>query len=177
MSLQAKAVIATGAPGADGVNAYVYIAYASVADGTGFTTVFDDALDYIAIKKTSSPIASPSVGDFAGLWRKYAWRNTASISRTETASLTLALSDASVYLRLNHATVPIEVTVPANEDVAFPIDSEIMLFAVGVAATSVVAAGGVTINSDGDMLTLSQKKGALLKKVGLDEWDLIGGLE
>ncbi len=60
-----------GAPGADGDDAYVYIAYASDANGTGFTMVFNAALDYIAIKSTTVPIANPAVGDFAGLWKKY----------------------------------------------------------------------------------------------------------
>ncbi len=99
------------------------------------------------------------------------------VSRTATASFTLALSDAQTYVRLDHATVPIVVTVPTNGVVAFPVDTEIALFGKGAAANSVAAAGGVIINSDGDKLTISTKKGAFLKKIGADEWDLVGGLE
>lgn len=74
---------ATGAAGANGSNgtngtngtngdsSYTYIAYASDASGTGFTTTFNASLDYIAIKTTTSPIASPSAGDFSGLWKNY----------------------------------------------------------------------------------------------------------
>lgn len=51
--------------------AYVYIAYASDASGTGFTTTFNSSLDYIAVKATTSPIASPSASDFTGLWKNY----------------------------------------------------------------------------------------------------------
>ena len=60
-----------GADGADGEDAFVYIAYASDASGTGFTTTYDSGLDYIAIRSTTTAIASPVAGDFAGLWKKY----------------------------------------------------------------------------------------------------------
>jgi hypothetical protein len=68
---------ATGAAGSDGTNgtdgedAFVYIAYASAADGTDFTLTFDADLDYIAILNTTTAIASPLVADFAGLWKNY----------------------------------------------------------------------------------------------------------
>jgi hypothetical protein len=68
---------ATGAAGADGIagtdgaSAYVYIAYASDANGTDFTTTFNPALNYIAIKSTTTPIATPQASDFTGLWKNY----------------------------------------------------------------------------------------------------------
>ena len=62
---------ATGTAGTAGDDAYVYIAYASDASGTGFTTTFDSGLDYIAVKTTTTVIASPAVGDFTGLWKNY----------------------------------------------------------------------------------------------------------
>jgi hypothetical protein len=62
---------ADGGAGADGADAYVYIAYADADDGTGFTTTFDANKDYIAILSTDTEIPSPSVGDFAGLWKNY----------------------------------------------------------------------------------------------------------
>ena len=57
--------------GSNGQSAYVYIAYASADDGTGFTMTFNSSLDYIAIKATTTPIASPAASDFVGLWKKY----------------------------------------------------------------------------------------------------------
>ena len=60
-----------GAAGVDGANAYVYIAWASDASGTDFTTTFDADLNYIAIKTTTSAIAAPSASDFTGLWKNY----------------------------------------------------------------------------------------------------------
>lgn len=52
-------------------SAFVYIAYASDASGTGFTLTFDAAMDYIAILSTDTEIPTPVVGDFTGLWKKY----------------------------------------------------------------------------------------------------------
>lgn len=60
-----------GAPGADGDDAYVYIAYASSDQGANFSNTFNAALDYIAVKATTSPIATPQASDFAGLWKYY----------------------------------------------------------------------------------------------------------
>lgn len=62
---------AAGTDGTDGDNAYVYIAYASDASGTDFTTTFNAALYYIAIKATTTAIPSPQASDFTGLWMNY----------------------------------------------------------------------------------------------------------
>lgn len=60
-----------GDTGEAGDDAYVYIAYASADDGTDFTTTFNPLLNYIAIKTTTTPIASPQASDFTGLWKNY----------------------------------------------------------------------------------------------------------
>jgi len=60
-----------GTNGTDGDDAYVYIAYASDDTGTGFTLTFSALLDYIAVKNTTTAIASPVASDFTGLWKKY----------------------------------------------------------------------------------------------------------
>lgn len=57
--------------GLDGDSAYVYIAYASDASGTGFTLTFNEDLNYIAIFATDTEIPAPVAGDFAGLWKNY----------------------------------------------------------------------------------------------------------
>jgi hypothetical protein len=60
-----------GSDGADGDSAYVYIAYASDDSGTGWTEEFNPDLDYIAIRTTSTEIATRQLSDFAGLWKNY----------------------------------------------------------------------------------------------------------
>lgn len=55
-----------------GSSAYVYIAYASDASGTGFTQTFDANLNYIAVKVVqNNPIVAPQASDFTGLWKNY----------------------------------------------------------------------------------------------------------
>ena len=60
-----------GVNGKDGSSSYVYVAYATDVNGSGFTTVYNDAMNYMAIKTTSSPINSLKASDFAGLWFKF----------------------------------------------------------------------------------------------------------
>lgn len=62
---------AAGTNGTNGDDAYVYIAYASDASGTDFTTTYSALLDYIAIKATTTAIPSPQASDFTGLWKNY----------------------------------------------------------------------------------------------------------
>lgn len=62
----------TGPAGPQGESGdYIYVAYASDADGTDFTLTFDPDLNYIAIKRSEVAIPSPDVSDFAGLWKNY----------------------------------------------------------------------------------------------------------
>lgn len=74
--------------GVDGDDAYVYVAYASADDGTDFTMTFNAALEYIAILSTATAIASPAVGDFAGLWAKYVGTDGAGVT-SETVGFTI----------------------------------------------------------------------------------------
>lgn len=60
-----------GLPGVNGSSAYIYVAYASDLNGTGFTTTFNASLDYIAIKSTTTPLSPPVANQFTGLWKKY----------------------------------------------------------------------------------------------------------
>lgn len=66
-----------GTNGTDGDNAYVYVAYASADDGSGFTMTYNSALTHIAIKSTTTEIPTPVVGDFTGLFVRYLGTNGA----------------------------------------------------------------------------------------------------
>lgn len=60
----------TGPAGADGDNAYVYIAYAYNNLGGGFITYFEASREWIGIITSTTPL-TPVVGDFTGKWFKY----------------------------------------------------------------------------------------------------------
>lgn len=54
-----------GNPGQDGRDSYCYVAYASDADGTGFSLAPSGSLKFRAEIHVDSPIASPGAGDFS----------------------------------------------------------------------------------------------------------------
>lgn len=94
----------------------------------------------------------------------------------QTASYTLALSDADKLVEMNVATAN-NLTVPLNSSVAFSIGTQILLAQYGAGQTTVVATSGVTIRSNGGKLKLNvQYSGATLIKIATDEWYLFGDI-
>jgi hypothetical protein len=94
----------------------------------------------------------------------------------QTASYTLVLADADKLVEMNVATAN-NLTVPLNSSVAFPIGTQILLAQYGAGQTTIVAASGVTIRSNGAKLKLNvQYSGATLIKIGTDEWYLFGDI-
>lgn len=89
------------------------------------------------------------------------------------ATYTFALTDQDTYIRFNRATAQ-TITVPANSTVAFPVGTEINGIQAGAGQVTFVAAGGVTLNSKGAVLSISGQFGGFsLKKYGTDTWDLV----
>jgi len=89
---------------------------------------------------------------------------------TET-SYTLAATDVGAYLRFAAAS-NVTVQVPAGE---FVLSEEVHIRRVGAGNLTLAPAAGVTINSGADgSRVLTAGMTVTLKKVGADEWDLIG---
>lgn len=118
-----------GTDGTDGANAYVYIAYASDSNGTGFTTTFNASLNYIAIKKTTTEIAVPQASDFTGLWFNYkgdtgdtgpagadAYVYVAYASDDSGTDFTLTFNPALDYIAIKNSTT--EISTPQASDFA-----------------------------------------------------------
>lgn len=94
----------------------------------------------------------------------------------QTASYTLALTDADKLVEMNVATAN-NLTVPLNSSVAFAIGTKIDLAQYGAGQTTVVATGGVTVRSAGGALKLAvQYSGASLVKIATNEWYLFGDI-
>lgn len=102
--------------------------------------------------------------------------------RRLTASHTLDSTDLAaintgddVVIELNVASAN-DLTIPLNATVAFPVGTKLTIIQYGVGQTSVVATGGVTVNtSSGDFLSRNQYAPMLLEKVATDEWYLSNG--
>lgn len=94
----------------------------------------------------------------------------------QTGSYTLVLGDAGKVVEMNVASGN-NLTVPPNSSVAFPTGTVIEAFQYGAGQTTVVAGAGVTIRSSGGKLKLTgQYSGGALRKIGTDEWCLVGDI-
>lgn len=95
-----------------------------------------------------------------------------------TASKTLALTDAGRTIPCNHADTQINITVPPNSTVAFPVGTTIIIARTGVADVAVVAGSGVTINSADSYKKINKQYETMaLYKLATDTWLLYGALK
>lgn len=96
----------------------------------------------------------------------------------QTDNYTLVLTDNFKLVEMNAATAK-SITVPPNASVAFVADdTQITIARYGAGALSIVAGVGVTINSaDGALDLRAQYSSAVLIKIGVNEWYLIGDLD
>lgn len=104
---------------------------------------------------------------------------TTSKLNRQTTHYTLVLTDAGAVIEMNSASAN-NLTVPLNSSVPFLYGADhatnIYIVQYGAGLTTVVATGGVTINSSSGGLTApSQHSVMLLQKVGTNEWRLTNG--
>jgi hypothetical protein len=87
---------------------------------------------------------------------------------------TLALTDACT---VQEVTAEATITVPPNSSVAFPTGTEIVILSYTASTVDVAKGSGVSVNSkDAKLVIDGQYAAATLKKMGTDEWVLIGAL-
>lgn len=95
------------------------------------------------------------------------------ISRTVTAAITLALTDAGCLINIGNSayTPTINCTVPPNSSVAFPIGSFVDICSTSKGTVTLVAGAGVTIS--GTTLLYGQYSTARLVKTATDTWQVV----
>jgi len=93
----------------------------------------------------------------------------------QTASYTLVLSDAGKIVEMNVGSAN-NLTVPLDSSVVFPVGSNITILQTGAGQTTIVATGGVTINSTPGLKLRAQWSSATLIKRATDTWVAIGDL-
>lgn len=94
---------------------------------------------------------------------------------TQVASYSLVLADANKIVEMNVAGVN-NLTVPTNAAQAIPIGSAVVVTQLGAGATTIVAAGGVTIRCRLTLVLKGQYSVVWLYKRGTNEWVLSGDL-
>ncbi len=111
------------------------------------------------------------------------WRssNDSAILKVPTVSAgtyTLLITDAGNSLRISDSTSSI-IYIPENSSVAFKVGQKIEILRYGTGEVSVAPLNGnVTLNSKNSNRKISaQYSGAVLTKIGTNEWLLIGDLK
>jgi hypothetical protein len=93
------------------------------------------------------------------------------------ASKTLALTDVDTIQTCTNAT-DIDITIPLNSAVAFPVGAELAVVQLGAGGVRIVATPGVTLYSDGSKTAIKgQNLSVALKKIATDTWVLVGALK
>lgn len=96
----------------------------------------------------------------------------APITVNSSQSLTLAMMNNMV---LGGNSSSITLTVPAEASVDFPVGSVIKIMQLSSNAILIAAAGGVTIRSQGSLLSVNTTYSvAFLEKIGADLWVFYG---
>ena len=97
-------------------------------------------------------------------------------TNTQTASYSLVLTDNGKLILMNVATAN-NLTIPLNSSINFPVGTKIDVQQIGAGQTTIVATGGVTINSAGGALKLRlQYSGATLVQTATNVWSLFGDI-
>lgn len=94
---------------------------------------------------------------------------------TDSGNHILVLSNAGNYIRMTNGSSS-TLTVPTNASVAFEIGTEIDIHRAAGTVT-VVASGGVTVNTAETLILRKTHSTATLIYVGSDVWDLVGDLQ
>jgi len=94
-------------------------------------------------------------------------------TNAQTVSYTLVLADDGKIIECSSSSA-LTLTVPANNDVAFPIGTQIMLIQTGSGQLTVAGAGGVTVNATPGLKLRTQWSAATLLKRATNTWLLTG---
>lgn len=96
------------------------------------------------------------------------------VSQTVTANATLALGDANSIVYVNHSSLSanVQITVPNNSAVAYPIGTIIQVTARGAGGAKLIPASGVTLN--GDVIAMPGWGTVRMVKYSTNTWFCLG---
>lgn len=94
---------------------------------------------------------------------------------TKTGAYNFVLGDVGKLIRMD-SSVSANFTVPTNASHAIAVGASIDVVRWGTGAVEIVGASGVTIRATPTAKLRAQYSGATLRKVGTDEWWLVGDL-
>ena len=91
------------------------------------------------------------------------------------ASHVCTLTDAGKVIRMTSGSAN-TVTIPSDTTVAYPLYTILGARQVGAGTTTIVAAGGVTINRPDSLQLREQHSECGLRKIAINTWDLAGDM-
>jgi hypothetical protein len=94
---------------------------------------------------------------------------------SQVASYTLTLADDGKLVQVANASA-VNVTIPLESSVAFPIGTQITVLQTGIGQITFVPASGVTLNGNPGVKTRGQWTAGTLIKRAADTWVVIGDL-
>ena len=124
-------------------------------------------------------LGTPSSANFASMISDEIGTGSVILSEAatsaQTASYTLVLADKAKVVEMLVGSAN-NLTVPLNATVAFPVGTQIHIVQTGSGQTTVVATGGVTINTATTLKLRAQWSAATLIKRAENTWVLVGDL-
>jgi hypothetical protein len=124
-------------------------------------------------------LATPSSANFASMISDEIGTGNVLLSdmatSAQSASYTLVLADKAKVVEMSVGSAN-NLTVPLNATVAFPVGTQIHIVQTGSGQTTVVATGGVTINTATTLKLRAQWSAATLIKRAENTWVLVGDL-
>jgi Major tropism determinant N-terminal domain len=124
-------------------------------------------------------LATPSSANFASMISDEIGTGNVLLSdmatSAQSASYTLVLADKAKVVEMGVGSAN-NLTVPLNASVAYPIGTQIHIVQTGSGQTTVVATGGVTINTATTLKLRAQWSAATLIKRAENTWVLVGDL-
>jgi hypothetical protein len=163
--------------GAAPTDAEIKTAYENNADTNAFTDAQVTKLAGIETSATADQTGAEIEAALDTQIGSTVWRTPTSVITVST-SRALALTDANDLLEVDTSGGAVDITIPLNATVAFPIGTVINFTIVdATAAGTVTSVSGVTLNdADNDTITLGPVyDGVSIYKAGTDSWRVTAG--
>ena len=127
---------------------------------------------------TSQKGASSGVASLDTATKVTATQTSADVMTASGTALTLTTSYAGKLVKCTRSSGTCTITIPSNTTASLPVDTEIEIVRYGAGEVTISPASGVTLYSKDSARSIASRYGAVsLKKMGTNEWWMVGDLE